>query len=250
MYQDHILPYEFIQGWKEPNIEIFMHVCECNLADFLKQNRPERSGVELLLPYTPEDVLQAVKNITRTMFHQILGALAYVHSLKPQIIHRDIKPENILYQSGKFLLTDFGIAKVVDTSTTEIGTRPYRAPEIGLGREQTSKVDIYGLGATLVICLTEFPDEEKGDGCHSYLQELLEKHEPHLVSMLADDPKQRPTASLLLESGHFQAPHTPLPSLRDEDDAQMDWTPTVPTAIFQGSVQQPGNVSTLLSQDQ
>ena len=81
--------------------------------------------------------------MTNRMLYQILDALDFVHTYNPQIIHRDIKPANILYQGNKFLLTDFGIAKVVDTSRTMAGSKWYAAPEVRQNGEQTPKVDIY-----------------------------------------------------------------------------------------------------------
>ena len=48
------------------------------------------------------------------------------------IIHRDIKPENILFQDDDFFLTDFGIAKPIDTAKTMAGTEWYMAPELWL----------------------------------------------------------------------------------------------------------------------
>lgn len=58
-------------------------------------------------------------------------------------------------RGARFLLTDFGIAKVVDASRTMIGTRGYAAPEVMLRAEQTPKVDIYSQGATLVNCFLD-----------------------------------------------------------------------------------------------
>jgi serine/threonine protein kinase len=86
---------------------------------------------------------QVAMDMANRMLSQILDALNYVHM--HDIIHRDIKPANILCQGSrgdKFLLTDFGIAKVVDTSRTFIGTQWYAAPEVILRKEQTPKVDI------------------------------------------------------------------------------------------------------------
>ena len=90
----------------------------------------------------------------------IAEALGYAHSRK--IIHRDIKPANILFgESGEPILSDFGIAKILDageqtqlTSTGfGIGTPAYMAPEQwnGVADERT---DIYALGIVLYELIT------------------------------------------------------------------------------------------------
>ncbi|HET7791642.1 MAG TPA: serine/threonine-protein kinase [Gemmatimonadales bacterium] len=90
---------------------------------------------------------------------QVADALAYAHS--QGVVHRDVKPDNILLDSrGHVLVTDFGIAKVVQDVaqvgsselTTEgmiIGTPQYMSPEQAAGEKVDARSDIYSLGIVL-----------------------------------------------------------------------------------------------------
>jgi serine/threonine-protein kinase len=87
------------------------------------------------------------------IIQEIGRALAYAH--KRGMIHRDIKPANVMMDvSGRAILTDFGIAKILTgpshTATgTTIGTPDYMAPEQGMGRAGDNRSDIYSLGVML-----------------------------------------------------------------------------------------------------
>ncbi len=90
---------------------------------------------------------------------QIASALAFAH--KNHIIHRDVKPHNILLtQDGTAKITDFGIAKALDTSgkveetTTVMGSVHYFSPEQARGGYVDEKSDIYSLGIVLFEMLT------------------------------------------------------------------------------------------------
>jgi serine/threonine protein kinase len=96
---------------------------------------------------------------------QVLDALAYLHSQRPQpIIHRDIKPANIRVNlQGRVRLVDFGLVKLLDASRPEtkvelrgLGTPAYAPLEqFATSEEHTdARSDIYALGATLYHLLT------------------------------------------------------------------------------------------------
>ena len=85
------------------------------------------------------------------------------------IIHRDIKPANLFRSDkGVYKLGDFGIARDMRAgmgSLSHKGTENYMAPEVYLGKNYTSNIDIYALGIVLYKLLNKnrlpFMNEEK-----------------------------------------------------------------------------------------
>jgi serine/threonine-protein kinase len=100
----------------------------------------------------------------RRILMETADALGAGHALG--IVHRDVKPDNILLEGsrGRTVLTDFGIAKALTSSTgpgtltatgVAIGTPHYMSPEQAAGdREIDGRSDIYSLGVVGYQMLT------------------------------------------------------------------------------------------------
>ncbi|MBI2710716.1 MAG: serine/threonine protein kinase [Actinobacteria bacterium] len=122
----------------------------------------------LVMPYVPGGSLRdrlaesgpLPAREVATLGVKLAGALATAHAAG--VLHRDVKPDNVLMSPyGEPQLTDFGIARLLDTTTTATGTVhatiPYAPPEVLAGQPATEAADIYGLGATLYACLAGAP---------------------------------------------------------------------------------------------
>ena len=120
--------------------------------------------MELLESKTLKDYIQAKgplsSELTLKIAAQIASALEAAH--KAHIVHRDIKPQNImLNQNLVAKVTDFGIAKVANTSTATItsfgktmGSVHYFSPEHAKGGYTDAKSDLYSLGVVMYEMVT------------------------------------------------------------------------------------------------
>src|SRR5256714_1798730 len=119
----------------------------------------EGGQLDEVVKQTPMSIRQAVELITK-----VARTVHYAH--EHGILHRDIKPGNILLdQKGEPHLTDFGLARLVESESTVtrtlevLGTPSYMAPEQAVGNNAAvgSVTDVYGLGAVLYQLLTGQP---------------------------------------------------------------------------------------------
>src|SRR5216117_3099108 len=154
------------------------------------------------------------------------------------ILHRDIKPGNVLLDGkGEPHLTDFGLARLVETESTMtrtlevIGTPSYMAPEQAVGNNAavSTVTDVYGLGAVFYQLLTGQPPFAGGT-TYETIKLLLdtEPRQPRLLNPKIDrdlsticlkclekDPKRRYSSALALaEDLEHWLKHEPIQARR------------------------------------
>jgi serine/threonine-protein kinase len=174
----------------------------------------EGGQLDEVVKQTPMSIRQAVELIAK-----VARTVHYAH--EHGILHRDIKPGNILLdQKGEPHLTDFGLARLVESESTVtrtlevLGTPSYMAPEQAVGNNAAvgSVTDVYGLGAVLYQLLTAQPPFAGGT-TYETIKLLLdtEPRQPRLLNPKIDrdlsticlkcldkDPQRRYSSALAL----------------------------------------------------
>ncbi len=93
-----------------------------------------------------------------SIVERVAGALAYAH--QNSVVHRDIKPANVMYEHNSNIVkvTDFGIARITDSSKTKtglvLGTPSFMSPEQIAGKKVDGRSDLYSLGVMLFQMLS------------------------------------------------------------------------------------------------
>jgi len=116
-----------------------------------------------------------------------LGVLAGLRAAhQAGVMHRDVKPANILLgPEDRIVLTDFGIAKAVDSPTLTtsgilIGSPSYLSPERARGGRADAAADLWGLGASLYTAVEGKPPFERPGVLASLTAVVSEEPEPPL----------------------------------------------------------------------
>src|SRR5438552_1562143 len=191
----------------------------------------EGDQLDAVVRREPMSVRRAAELIAK-----VARTVHYAH--EHHILHRDIKPGNILLdQEGEPHLTDFGLARLVETESTVtrtmevLGTPSYMAPEQAVGNDAaiTSATDVYGLGAVLYQLLTGHPPFAGGT-TYETIKLLLDTEPRDLrlwnpkidrdlsticVKCLEKDPQRRyPSALALSEDLERWLKHEPIRARR------------------------------------
>ena len=159
-------------GLSHPNIVPIHRVGEAaGFVFFVMSFVPGKTLGERLREQGPLGAADAAR-----VLREVAWALAYAHGRG--IVHRDVKPDNILLEeeSGRALVTDFGIAHVGTTTLSTdpgriMGTAQFMSPEQAMSEAVDGRSDLYSLGAVGYLALSgKLPFEA------SNLPALLMKH--------------------------------------------------------------------------
>lgn len=213
--------------------------------DFDGQHEPPYIVMRYLPSGTLKDITTKAQLPAGEVIHvlrQSAAALDYAH--RQGVIHRDIKPSNILIDAdGNAFLTDFGIARMIESSQgltdtgIAVGTPGYMAPEQGMGLDIDGRSDTYGLAVIAFEVLT---------GYSPYSAEtpmaLMVRHiSDPIPSILAFNPNLPAAVEEVMMKGLAKQPE-------DRYDTAMEFVSALNKALGDKVVTQPVQLKELASQ--
>ena len=212
---------------EHPGIVPIHEVGERDGSCYFSMKFVEGGQLDEVVRREPMPIRQAAELIAK-----VARTVHYAH--EHGILHRDIKPGNILLDAkGEPHLTDFGLARLVESESSDthtldvLGTPSYMAPEQAVGNNEavSSVTDVYGLGAVLYQLLTGQPPFA-GGATYETIKLLLdtEPRQPRLLNPKIDrdlsticlkclekDPQHRyPSALALAEDLERWLKHEPI----------------------------------------
>ena len=213
------------QGMDEQGLKDFCkelsNVYNLNHTNLLKPQHVDtwENMPYLIMPYCEKgSCYSMVGKFTEEEVWKLIGdvasGLAFLHA--QDMIHQDVKPDNVLIDNnGNYVITDFGISiqarstlRKSSRQASSEGTTAYMAPErFSKDAAPIKASDIWSLGATVYELITgRMPFGEVGGGMQrggAEIPTINAKITPALrqtiTRMLAEDPWERPTASLLAD---------------------------------------------------
>jgi serine/threonine-protein kinase len=143
-----------------------------------------------LTPYSKAGNLMPMPRVL-SIVARVADALSYAH--ENSVVHRDIKPANIMYEpeSDQVKVTDFGIARITDSSKTKtgmvLGTPSYMSPEQLAGKKIDGRSDLFSLGVMLYqMSCGKLPFE--GDSMAQLMFRIANEAHPDVRTVNADLP--------------------------------------------------------------
>jgi Protein kinase domain len=167
-----------------------------------------------------EDLASSLRRIGRfpedkaiEIARQLCAGVAAAH--QRGIVHRDLKPANVMLDgTGAVRVMDFGLAAVGQVDSIRAGTPAYMAPEQLLGREVTTRSDIFALGLVIYELFTgrrAFTASSIGDLVNQHetraitppsaiVNGISEPIERAILRCLESDPQKRPASALAVSA--------------------------------------------------
>ncbi len=144
-----------------------------------------------LVPYAKVGNLMPIPRVM-SIVARVADALSYAH--ENNVVHRDIKPANIMYEpdSDQVKVTDFGIARITDSSKTKtgmvLGTPSYMSPEQLAGKKIDGRSDLFSLGVMLFqMSCGKLPFE--GDSMAQLMFRIANEAHPDIRSINRELPE-------------------------------------------------------------
>ena len=136
-----------------------------------------------LVPFTKVGTVLPTDKVI-SIVARVADALAYAH--RQNVVHRDVKPANVMYEPENDVVkvTDFGIARITDSSKTKtgmvLGTPSYMSPEQLQGKKIDGRSDLFSLAVTLyqLVC-GKLPFE--GDSMAQLMYRIANEHAPDIL---------------------------------------------------------------------
>ena len=136
-----------------------------------------------LVPFTKVGTVLPTDKVV-SIVARVADALGYAH--RQNVVHRDVKPANVMYEAENDVVkvTDFGIARITDSSKTKtgmvLGTPSYMSPEQLQGKKIDGRSDLFSLAVTLyqLVC-GKLPFE--GDSMAQLMYRIANEHAPDIL---------------------------------------------------------------------
>jgi len=138
-----------------------------------------------LVPFTKPGSLLPIEKVV-SIVARVADALGYAH--RQNVVHRDVKPANVMYEPEADVLkvTDFGIARITDSSKTKtgmvLGTPSYMSPEQLQGKKIDGRSDLFSLAVSLYqLACGKLPFE--GDSMAQLMYKIANEPAPDILQV-------------------------------------------------------------------